>query len=221
MKKQNLPNNLLRFSQMDINVHHKKCKYQGFFNLDEYQLSHKLFSGGTSDILTREVFERGDAVVMMPYDPITDKLYLLEQFRPGAIRQKCSPWLLEFIAGMFSKNESPVEVAIREAEEEADLKVDKNDLLPIMNYFSSPGGMSEKIHLYVGRVNINETDQLNSGRNSFGLREEGEDILLHVVSREQAMDLLDQGKINNASTIIGLQWLSLNYKTLQTKWLSE
>ncbi|WP_019028444.1 NUDIX domain-containing protein [Colwellia piezophila] len=201
---------MLQFGNEQVSVHSVDTKYQGFFKMNEYTLQHKLFSGQQSHTFTREVFERGDAVVVMPYDVKQDKVLLIEQFRPGALRGEDSPWLLEFIAGMFDDNESPIDVAIREAKEEADIDLTDNDLVPIMQYLSSPGGMSERIHLYLAHF---DSENVNSG-DVYGLLEENEDILLHLVKRNCALDLLAQGKITNAATIIGLQWLAMNYQSL-------
>ncbi|MDG2393369.1 MAG: NUDIX domain-containing protein, partial [Thalassotalea sp.] len=117
---------------------------------------------------------------------------------------------LEFIAGMFGENESPVDVAIREAEEEAKLLIDKDNVQHVMNFLSTPGGCSEKLFMYLAIIDASE---LSSGEVA-GLEYENEDILSHVVSRQQALDWLAQGKIENASTIIGLQWLAMNYQRL-------
>jgi len=202
------------YSAKDMKVHSVEAVFNGFFKMNCYQLSHKLFKGGDSEVISREVFERGDAVVLMPYDPVLDQVVLLEQFRPGVIRSGESPWLLEFVAGMFDENETPEEVAIREAKEEANLAINTESLIKIMTYFSSPGGMSEKIHLYAVCIDSSTHDNKNA---IHGLVEEGEDILMHVMSKNQALNLLKQGKINNAATVIGLQWLALNYKSLQDK----
>jgi ADP-ribose pyrophosphatase len=204
---------MLKFDNEQVSVHSVVTKYQGFFKMNEYSLQHKLFSGEQSQVFTREIFERGDAVVVMPYDVKRDKLLLIEQFRPGAIRGEDSPWLLEFIAGMFDENETPIEVAIREAKEETDLTLSSENLVPIMEYLSSPGGMSERIHLYLAHF---DCDQVSDGA-IYGLPEENEDILLHLVSRNRAMELLSQGKITNAATIIGLQWLALNYQAFSVQ----
>ncbi|WP_206483742.1 NUDIX domain-containing protein [Thalassotalea sp. G2M2-11] len=200
---------LLRYSHGDFTLLAKKTCYQGFFKLDEYRFTHRCFNGSRSKELTREVFERDDAVVLIPYDPINDAVVLIEQFRPGAIRAGDTPWMLEFIAGMFQSGESPVEVAVREAKEEANLDIDQSQVQKVMKYLSSPGGMSEAIHLYVAKVDSSSVGGV------YGLEEEGEDILVHVVGREQALTLLAQGKIANAATVIGLQWLALNYQTFQ------
>ncbi len=201
-----------RFSNSDVSVIDKERVYDGFFQMEKYVLKHKLFSEKQSQEFTREIFERGDAVVVMAYDIKQDSLILIEQFRPGALRGDDSPWLLEFIAGMFDNNESPEEVAIREAKEEANITLTIDDLTPIMEYLSSPGGMSERIHLYL--ANFDSTQVYNGAL--YGLAEEQEDILLHLVSRTQALELLAQGKITNAATIIGLQWLAINYQSLRS-----
>lgn len=200
---------LLRFSIDDVEVVEKTRKYQGFFALDEYKFRHKLYRGGFSEVLTREVFERGDAVAILPYDPATDSIVLIEQFRPGALRSEHGPWQLELIAGMFGANEQPIEVAIREAKEEANLVILPDNVTKVMNYLSSSGGMSECIHLYCASVDSSNLSGV------YGLEEEGEDILVHVVARKQALALLESGKITNAATIIALQWLQLNIDKLK------
>ena len=200
------------FTRNNVNIHKVLTKYNGFFKVNEYQLSHTLFNGEESPHLSREIFERGDAVVLIPYDPIRDSLVFNQQFRPGALRTVENPWLLEFVAGMFVEHESPQDVAIREAKEEANLTVLPQDIEPVMEYLSSPGGTSEKIHLYVAKV-----DASNVG-GVFGLAEEGEDIRVSEIKRDDAMVLLAEGEICNAATIIGLQWLALNSEMLRVKW---
>ncbi len=206
---------ILQFGHKNVCVHNKRTTYQGFFKIDEYKISHSLYCGGQSEQLTREIFERGDAVVLMPYDPVNDLVVVIEQFRPGALRENETPWLLEFVAGMFGKDENPIDVAIRQAKEEANLDINASETIKIMKYLSSPGGMSEAIHLFVAKVDATDIAGV------YGLPEEGEDILVHVLSREDAHTLLSQGKITNAATIIGLQWLQMNYGALQKKWQNK
>jgi ADP-ribose pyrophosphatase len=201
---------MLQYSKDDTNVLAVETKYHGFFKMDEYHLNHKLFSGNQSNTFTREIFERGDAVVVMLYDPQKDTLLLLEQFRAGVLRTNETPWMLEFVAGMFNENESPIEVAIRETKEEANIELKQISVQFIMKYFSSPGGMSECIHLYWATF---DSSEVSSG-SIYGLADENEDIMVHVVSRTDALTLLTNGKISNAATIIGLQWLAINYQNL-------
>jgi len=203
---------MLQFDKTDVTISAIETKYHGFFKLNEYQLKHKLFSQKQSNSFTREVFERGDAVVVMLYDPKKDTLLLLEQFRPGVLRANETPWMLEFVAGMFDDNESPVDVAIREAKEEANIELKPDSIKLIMKYFSSPGGMSERIYLYWATFN---SSKVSSG-SVYGLADENEDIMLHLVSRNDALSLLTNGKVSNAATVIGLQWLAINYQSLSS-----
>jgi ADP-ribose pyrophosphatase len=200
--------NIFRFNQQDVTVTKKVRRYNGFFKIDELSLSHALYSGGHSRVFSRELFERGDAVVVLPYDRHNDCVVFTEQFRVGALKREFSPWLLEFVAGMFGENESPVDVALRELVEEANIHIKAEQLHFILKYLSSPGGTSEQIHLYWADIDSSKVSGIH------GLAEEDEDIMLHVVSREQALTLLAEGKINNASSVIGLQWLALNYQQL-------
>jgi ADP-ribose pyrophosphatase len=201
---------MLQYDKTDVTISAVETKYDGFFKLNEYELKHKLFSQKQSNTFTREIFERGDAVVVMLYDPLKDSVLLLEQFRPGVLRANVTPWMLEFIAGMFDDNESPIDVAIREAKEEANIDLTPDSIKPIMEYFSSPGGTSECIYLYWATF---DSSDISSG-SIHGLAHENEDIMLHVVSRIEALALLTEGKISNAATVIGLQWLAINYQNL-------
>ena len=203
---------LLRFDLSDVKVQKKVRKYQGFFALDEYQFQHKLYAGGYSKVLTREVFERGNAVGLLPYDPKTDSVVLVEQFRAGALKSKTGPWQLELIAGMCAEDEVPLDVAIRESKEEANIDLAPENVIKVMDYLSSAGGMSECIHLYCARVDSSNISGV------YGLESEGEDILVHVMTRKNANKLLAEGKILNAATIITLQWLALNIDKFKSSW---
>ncbi len=190
-------------------VHREVC-HQGFFRLERCTVRHELFSGGSAEI-AREVFERGHAAAVLPYDPDLDSLVLIEQFRIGAIGYPGGPWLLEFVAGVIEPGEDPEQVVRREAVEEAGCRIET--LEPVAEFILSPGGCSERMYLFCGRV-----DARNAG-GIYGLPEEGEDIRVEVVSFETAMALLEAGKVSSATTIIALQWLALNRVKLRARWL--
>jgi ADP-ribose pyrophosphatase len=198
------------FNSADIEVSGEHTVFQGFFTMKSYQFRHRLFRGGWSDLVTREMFERGHAVVVLPFNPQTDELVLIEQVRLGALPSSASPWLLEAVAGMFGPDEAPEQVARREAAEEAGLSLGR--MIPLLSYLSSPGGTTERIHLYLGEL----TGPVQAG--VFGLAEEHEDIKVHVMQRQQAVDLLNAGKIDNAATVIALQWLSLHLESVRAQW---
>lgn len=185
--------------------------FQGFYRLDRLKLRHKLFSGEESAVITRELFVRPDAVCMLPYDPIQDKVIFVEQVRVGAIEKSANPWMLELVAGLIDKkDEDPQDVAYREALEEANLEI--TDLLPISQYYPSVGGSDEYIYLYLGRCDSNKAGGVH------GLASEGEDIRTHVWTYEQAVTNLQQGLIQNAASIIALQWLMLNRDRVRQQW---
>jgi ADP-ribose pyrophosphatase len=195
-----------RFEVLD-----KSICYSGFFRMEKYRLRHELFAGGWSPEMTRECLERGHAVAVLLYDPDSDQVVLLEQFRVGALEFPGGPWLLEIVAGIMDEpGETTEEVARRETVEEAGCEI--LDLIPICHYLVSPGGTSESITLFCGRV---DTSRIGGLR---GVVEEHEDIRLHVVSRSEALNLLHSGRINSAAPIIALQWLELNRLKLLGRW---
>ena len=190
----------------------KTICYSGFFRMEKYRLRHELFAGGWSAEITRECLERGHAVAALLYDPALDRVVLLEQFRVGALEFPNGPWLLEIVAGiMDDPDETTEEVARRETVEEAGCEI--LDLIPICHYLVSPGGTSESITLFCGRV---DTSTVASGVR--GVATEHEDIQVQIVSRAEALDLLHAGRINSAAPIIALQWLELNQPKLLKRW---
>ncbi|MCE9677594.1 ADP-ribose diphosphatase [Shewanella sp. AS1] len=196
-----------KFTRADVEMLSQRTLYKGFFCLDEYRFKHRLFAGGWSEEITREVFERGHAVVVLPYDPVTDQVVLIEQIRIPVFGADQHPWLLELVAGMIEENETAQQVAERELKEEAGLTARKIE--HISRYFSSPGGTSERFEFFWAQVDASDAGGI------YGLIDEHEDIKVHVVPREEAYQAVCDGVINNASTVIGLQWLQLNYPRLR------
>ncbi|OQW39110.1 MAG: ADP-ribose pyrophosphatase [Proteobacteria bacterium SG_bin4] len=197
----------------DVEVIEKTVCYQGFFRLEKYRLRHRLFSGDWSPLLTREMFERGHAAAVLPYDPVRDEIVLIEQFRPGAIDAPGGPWLMEIVAGMIETGETAEAVVKRESIEESGCII--TDLIPLYDFLVSPGGTTERIALFCGRTDATTADGVH------GVTEEGEDIKVHVVTFDTAMALLKSGKITAASAIIALQWLALNRDDVRTRWLTD
>lgn len=199
-------------AERQVRVIEKKLVFDGYFKIIRYRLVHDLFAGGDGPEISREIFERGRAVAVLPYDPNRDEVVLIEQFRPGALGVEADPWLLETVAGIVEPGEGIEDVARREAREEAGLELQK--LEPITRYFASPGGSTETVDLFVARI-----DAAGAG-GLFGLGEEGEDIKVHVLASDLALSWLSEGRIKVATTIIALQWLSMNRDRLRSAWFS-
>jgi ADP-ribose pyrophosphatase len=197
--------------ERDVEVLEKTTPYRGFFRMDVYRLRHRKFDGGWTQELSREVFERGHAVAVLPYDPERDRVILIEQFRIGAYAAGLDAWLLETVAGVIEESESAQDVARREAHEEAGCDI--TDLVPIAEIMLSPGGCSETLAVYCGRVDSRGAGGIH------GLAHEGEDIRVLVLPPEDALARVMATRGANANAIIPLQWLLLNRRELQQRWL--
>ena len=180
-----------RFTVKDVTVHEKKRVYKGHFAVDNYIVSYKKFTGGETRKLVREIFERdAEAVAIVPYDPVTDEVVLIEQFRPGEARE---------------------EAACRELYEEAKLKITKDDLELVSSLYPSPGGTSEVVTIYIARIN---SEHLATNG---GLAVEDEDIRIFKVKAQEAFNLCKTGRICNCAAMVGLMFLELNYDKIRQK----
>ena len=190
-------------------VHHEE-KLQGYFRMGRYFFRHTLHQGGQSDVISREVFERGQAAGALLYDPMPDEVVLIRQFRAGAYVAGRHPWTWEIVAGIMEQAESAEDMIRREAIEESGLTV--NAMMPIHNVLLTPGACSEAARMFLGRV-----DTTNAG-GVFGLAAEGENILVKVVPFAEALGMLDRDEIDNAVTVICLQWLALHRDEVRKRW---
>ncbi len=193
-----------------VEVLERSLAYDGYFKILRYRFRHATFAGGMSPEVTREVFERGHAAAVLPYDPGRDLVVLIEQFRIGALDSPYAPWLLEPVAGIIEPGETPAEVARREAEEEAGLDI--LDLVQACEYFVSPGGATERCRVFIGRIDAQGAGGL------FGHAGEGEDIRAHVVPFAEAIEWLAGGRLVVASTVVAVQWLALHRDEVRARW---
>ncbi|HWP01656.1 MAG TPA: NUDIX domain-containing protein [Methylococcus sp.] len=196
--------------EREFDLQQEEQLYCGFFHLKRLRLRHTLHAGGWSGVLTRELYSRHGGVAVVPYDPVSDRVVLIEQFRVGPIEVHETPWLMEIVAGALEPGDDPEVVACREMWEEAGCEV--RDLIRIYEFFTSPGASSEKITLYCGIVDASEAGGVH------GLAEEGEDILVCPMPFADAYALLERGGIGSAIPIIGLQWLAAHRQRLRERY---
>ncbi len=189
----------------------KQTCYNGFFSLNLYRVRHRLYSGGWSEIIEREVFERGHATGVLLYDPSLDRVVLVEQFRVAAIGATGGAWVIEVAAGIIDAGETPEVVVRREAVEESGLTV--TELVPIGEFLMTPGGCTETFWLYCGRVDASQAGGI------FGHTDEGEDIRVVVMDTADALEAVVDGRIRVANAVLALQWLGLNRVQLRKDWL--
>ncbi|MBL8831163.1 MAG: NUDIX domain-containing protein [Rhodospirillales bacterium] len=195
----------------DVEIVSRERRYEGFLGIDEYRLRHRLFAGGWSPVLSRELMERGHAVSVALYDPAADSVVLIEQFRIGAYASGNPPWMVECVAGMIGPGEDPVEVARREIREETGLVA--GEIVRAGRAMASPGGTTETVDMFVARVDASHAGGIH------GLAHEGEDIRVLVEPFDAALAaFFDGSRIGSSFTLMTLQWLALNRTALRTKW---
>ncbi|TGD71562.1 NUDIX domain-containing protein [Mangrovimicrobium sediminis] len=200
----------LTFGAGDVRILEDETVFQGYFQIRRVTLQYRAFDGGWVEPQVREIFERGDAVGVLPYHPETDSLVLIEQFRPGAMRGDDSPWMLELVAGIVEPDESDEEVAHREAMEEAGCEL--LELAPIATVVPSAGACSEQVRLFCGRASRAAVGGVH------GVPEEGENILVHSVPVDDAFRLLDENRVPNGHTLIAMLWLRNHIDELRERW---
>ncbi len=198
----------------DVEIVVRETAYQGYFRIDRYRLRHRQFDGGMGREFMREVFDRGHAAALLPYDPVLDKVVLIDQFRIGAYAAGRQPWLTEIVAGIIEDGESAEQVARRELMEEAGLEL-IGALEPVAEFLVSPGCSTETVTVFCGRVDATRAGGIH------GLAHEDEDIRVLAMSFAAAMARLEAGRIGNSPGIIALQWLALNRQSLRDKWLQK
>ena len=183
--------------------------FQGFARVERYRLRHRRYAGDWTPVLEREIFVRCDAAGVLPYDPRLDRVLLVEQFRTAAVGAGRPALTLEVPAGMIRKGEVPADVALRELEEEAGLKAE--ELISLFTFMPSPGGASETVWLYAALVDLSSAGGLA------GVAGEDEDIRIVVLDAEEAIDRLARDAVDNAITIMSLQWLAMNRERLRKR----
>lgn len=198
------------FSSKDLHLVAQETVFEGFFKMVKYSFTHKKYDGTNSDLVVREVFERGHAVAVLAYDRSTQEFVLIEQFRFPAVATSDDPWMIEIVAGIIEDGESEVEVCEREAVEEAGVEL--HNVTKALTYLSSPGGTSERLHIYMAEVDASTAHGVH------GLDYESEDIKVLRVPEVEAKEWLSSGKIDNAAAIIALQWFFLNKDELFSRW---
>lgn len=199
-----------QFCRQDVEVLEQKPIYSGFFQLLKVKLRHRLFNGGWSREFSRELFAKSEAASAVVYDPVLDQIGLVDQFRIGTLDSPYGPWTLESVAGMVEEGESPADMMLRELVEEAGLHA--KELLPVTAFYPTPGSCNEYTHLFCAVCDLTEAGGV------FGVDGENEDILFKAYPAEEVFNAMLQSRMNNAATLIGLQWLQLNRPQLRANW---
>lgn len=172
-----------------------------FFRFQSMDITHRTFAGAQSSVARREGFIGVDASVVLPYDPVRDRILLVEQARLGPkLRHDPNPWSLEPVAGIIDARETPHQAAMRESKEEAGLDIAVLELAG--SFYVSPGASTDYFYAYVGLCDLPQSETYQGG-----LPDEGEDLRLHTLSFDAAMQLADSGEIDTGPALFLLYWL--------------
>ena len=188
-----------------VEIQHKRLIFNDKFQIQEAEVSFQRYDGQMSDPVRRLVFERGDAAAALLFNYDSQKVLLIEQFRYPTY-EKRSGWIQEVVAGVIKPDESPEEAIRREIEEEVGYRA--HQLTPIATFYVSPGGTSERIFLFYAEVG--DSDRVSDGG---GLVAENEDIRLVEYTQSDLVQVLATGQIQDAKTIIAVQWFQLHMIT--------
>lgn len=180
-------------------IEKKRRILDDFFKVEEAQLRYERFDGNMSAVVRRLNFERGDSVAVLIFNPKTQRIILVNQFKYPAY-EKGPGWITEVVAGMIDHDEAPETAARREVAEETSYTVAK--LEHIATFYVSPGGSSERVSLYYAEVA--ESDREGCGG---GVASEDEDIATVEMSITEALNGVQSGSIVDAKTIVGIFWL--------------
>lgn len=195
----------------DVVVARHTEPYAQYFSVEEFDLRHRRFDGAMSGEMRRAVFVSGDAATVLPYDPVRDRVMLIEQFRSGPFgRGDPQPWMLEPIAGRIDPGETPEDAARREAREEAGIAL--GALIKVGQYYPSPGMLAEYLYSFVCLADLPD-DSAGLG----GLADEHEDIRAHLVSFDHLMALVDSGEVQIAPLLVTIYWLAANRARLRVE----
>lgn len=192
------------FQSADVTIHEQSRAYAKYFTLEDYVYSHPHFDGGQSAKLPRAVFIAADAVTVLPYDPVRDRVLLIEQVRAAPLaRGDRGVWLMETVAGRIEPGDTPEFTAFKETREEAGLEL--SSLHKVAEYYPSTGAFSEYLYAYIGIADLPDgVAQLG------GVDTEGEDIRGHLMEREQMMAAIARGEMPVGPLILSAFWLHAN-----------
>jgi len=197
-------------SDKTFEIVRKEELYSGYFRADRWHVRYERHDGTWSDEHGIEVFDRGPATCVLPYDAARDTVVLVEQFRVAAIQTTAPPWLIEAIAGAMKPGEEPDEVARREAMEEAGLEL--GHLRKIMAFLPSCGAVTEELHVFIGEADSSTADGYH------GLADEHEDIKVHTMPFDEALAMVEDGRIVAANTVVPVLWLALHKDEIRAAW---
>jgi len=183
-------------NQEIVNIKEEKIVFDDFLQIKKGKLQFSLPDGEMSPELERLYLDRKDAVAAVVYLQDEDKYLFTRQFRYPTY-EKGGGWMVEIVAGIVEDGEEAEDSMKREILEELGYQV--SDLIYLSTFFLSPGGTSERIHLYLCQCTSDQ--KVESGG---GAEDENEGIEVMKYSRGEVAEKLTTNGFKDAKTIIGM-----------------
>jgi ADP-ribose pyrophosphatase len=174
--------------------------HEGFLRVYRYDFKVDKHAGG-SEVVTREVMERGDAVAVLGYDPARDEVVLCNEFRPGVLIAGEAAFRDNLVAGAIDEGETAIDAAVREMREETSLEL-RDPKVIHRGAFVSSGGTSERIALVFGLLDTTHAGGVH------GNAHQSEDILTVVLPAELFVAQVRSGEINDLKTLVAGYWFA-------------
>lgn len=199
----------------DVEILSDEVVWQGRFPLQRVKFRQRRFDGSMSGVRTWELWRRGRAASVLPYDPVQDLVVVIEQFRLPALAAGMPPLMVELPAGLAEGEEAPEAIVRREAVEETGLELGR--VVPIGDFLLTPGGCDERCVMFAGEVRV-PPPRPDGTLGTHGLAGEQEDIRARAMPAAEAVAAALAGRYPNSVTTIGLLWLAARRDWLRESW---
>jgi ADP-ribose pyrophosphatase len=191
------------------------------FAMQRVRFRHTRFDGTLSAPMTWELWRRGRGVLILPFDPRTDRIALIEQYRLPAHAAGLSPIQTELPAGLLDAGEDPAAAGARELTEETGLAARR--MAPIGRYLLMPGGCDEVLHCFCADVDLSAADGGTHGPAAHGgihgLTTEAEETRLVILPASDVFRMVAEGRLDGAPMVLALLWLQLHRDRLRKDWM--
>lgn len=185
---------------MKIEEIKKEIIYKGFLTFERHFFRQQKNDGEWSEIFSRELLIRRNAVAVLLHDPVLDTFLFTRQFRPGGNYQN-EPFIYEIVAGLIDEKEKPVETVERETKEESGVQDIRNIQL-ICEHYPSCGSCTEKVFLFYAQADLSNVDKVG------GCKEEDEFIEVFTFKYDEMMEKFKNGDFKTSNSYISLFWFA-------------
>lgn len=185
-----------------VNIASEEVLSNNWYILRKYTFDYQR-ADGSWERQAREAYDRGNGAVILLYNKEKQTVVLTRQFRlPTYTNGNESGMMIEACAGLLDKD-NPEECIKRETEEETGYKV--SSVKKIFEAYMSPGSVTEILYFFVAEYS--DDMKVSDGG---GCATEQENIEVMEIPFRKAVQMVANGAINDAKTIMLIQYAQIN-----------